>query len=76
MSNIKATKSSEPLGVAFTLGDLSRSLAHAVDVYGPDTRICGDNSVNGLVMHMRFPVEGPPYATFTHVEKNRISHED
>ena len=61
-------KTSEPLGVSFTLEELQKRIALAISTYGANTRIYSYDLNSGIALHVHFPAGEPPHVTFTQIE--------
>jgi hypothetical protein len=59
---------SEPLGTCYTLGELERVIARAINRYGSDTKIFGENEKRGIVVDAHFPRGERPHVSFTQIE--------
>lgn len=73
MPTLDVLKPSEPLGVAYTLGELERAVARAINRYGSETKILGHNQIMGVTLEAHFPKGSRPHVTFT---PNETSYSD
>jgi len=63
-------KPSNPLGVAFTLGELQRVIAHAIAVHGSTTGIHGYHGPVGISLNAHFPSGMLPHIMITEVARS------
>ena len=64
------TQPSESLGDCYNLGDIERVVRRAINRYGADTNIYGDDEgeVRGFTLHAHFPKGQKPRVTFTKID--------
>jgi hypothetical protein len=63
------TQPSETLGDCYNLGDLERVIRRAINRYGSDTRIFGDEETKGVALHAHFPKGGKPEVIVTKIRE-------
>jgi hypothetical protein len=68
MPPIDATQPPESLGECYSLGELERVIRRAINRYGSETKIFGDNEKNGIALGIRFPQGERPYLTFSAID--------
>jgi hypothetical protein len=64
------TQPSEPLGDCYNLGDLERTIRRAINRYGSDTSIFGDEEgeLKGFTVSVHFPKGQKPHITLGKIE--------
>jgi hypothetical protein len=63
------TQPSEPLVDCYNLGDLERVIRRAINRYGSDTSIFGDEETKGVALHAHFPKGGKPQVAVTRIRE-------
>jgi hypothetical protein len=68
MPPLDVTQPPESLGECYSLGELERAIGRAINRYGSDTKIFGDNEKGGIALGIRFPKGERPYLTFSTID--------
>jgi hypothetical protein len=68
MPPLDVVQPSEPLGSCYTLGELERVIARAINRYGSDTKIFGSEERRGVAIDVHFPRGERAHITLTQIE--------
>lgn len=66
MPPLDETQSPQPLGACYTLGELERVVARAINRYGSDTKIIDDER-RGITIDAHFPQGEHTYVTISQI---------